>query len=286
MEKGKRVMKIGELERLSGVPRHTIHQYLRHGLLPPPARTGRTMAYYDDSHLERLAEIKRVKGSARVPIAFLKRVLGEAGAAGKEEAGEAAPGTGKAPGEARRRQIREAAFRVFLEKGYQGARVQDITAAAGISTGAFYIYYRDKRDLFMDTIDELIRDTVAGLEEVAAREGDLLKATAEIARFYIDNYGYFSGIINQLRGLMASAEPSARDKFASLHNRMADPIVREIRAAVEAGRIRDLDPELLARALMGMVEFLAILLTFDDRYTTDQAVSFLVDLFTKGVGRG
>lgn len=285
METARRRMKIGELERLSGVPRHTIHQYLRHGLLPPPARTGRTMAYYDDSHLMRLAEIKRVKGSARVPLAFLKRVLGEAGAAGKEEAGEAAAGTGKAPGEARRRQIREAAFRVFLEKGYQRARVQDIAAASGISTGTFYLYYRDKRDLFMDTIDELIQDTVSGLEEVAAREGDPIKAAAELARFYIDNYGYFSGIINQLRGLMASAEPSARDKFISLHNRMADPIVRELRAAAEREGIREVDPELLARALMGMVEFLAIRLTFDDRYTTDQAVSFLVDLLMRGVGR-
>lgn len=244
------------------------------------------MAYYHRSHLDRLAEIARVKGSARVPLAFLKRMLGEIESAEKGEGKGEDAGAEKAPGEERRRQIREAAVGVFLEKGYQRARIQDITAAAGISTGTFYLYYRDKRDLFMDAIDELIRGTVAGLEEVAAREGDPVRAAAAIAGFYIDSYGYFSGIINQLRGLMASAEPSAREKFVSLHNRMADPIVRELRAAMARGEIREVDPELLARALMGMVEFLAIRLSFDGRYTTDQAVSFLVDLLMKGVGRG
>ena len=277
-----RLLKMGDLERLSGVPRHTIHQYLRHGLLPPPMRTGRTMAYYDDSHLARLAEIVRVKGSARVPLAFLKKTLEESGAAERGGGGgEAAPD--KVAGASRRRQIRDAALEVFLAKGYQNARIQDITAAAGISTGAFYIYYRDKRELFMEAIDDLIQNTVEGLERTAAKEGDFFKAAVAIAHFYIESYGFFSGIINQLRGLMASAEPAAREKFIALHNRMADPIAREIRAAAARGVIRDLDPELLARAIMGMVEFLAIRLSFDQRYSPSQAVSFLLDLLLNGV---
>ncbi len=282
----KHLMRIGELERLSGVPRHTIHQYLRHGLLPPPVKTGKTMAYYDESHLARLSEIARVKGSARVPLAFLKRVLEESGGPEKERESEKATAmAGKEHEEAveaRRRRIRGAAFGVFLEKGYQRARIRDITEAAGISTGTFYIYYRDKRELFMEAIDDLIQGTVEELERAAAKEGDFLKAAATIARFYIENYGRFSAIINQLRGLMASAEPSARDAFVSLHNRMADPIVRQIRVAVERGTIRDLDPELLARAIMGMVEFLAIRLSFDDRYSPSQAVTFFLDLLLNG----
>jgi AcrR family transcriptional regulator/predicted DNA-binding transcriptional regulator AlpA len=290
MEREAALMKIGELEKLSGVPRYTIHQYLRNGLLPEPIRTGKTMAYYDDSHLELLQKIKGVKGSSRVPLSFLKKVLMEGGATGsKSDQGEPAVKTAeprKASAETRKRQIRDAAFKVFLERGYQHARIQDITAVAGISTGTFYLYYQDKREVFMDAIDEMIKNTVAGLEGAAAREGDFLKAVVATARFYMEDYGYFSGIINQLRGLMAAAEPSARDKFIALHNHMADPIMREIRSAARRGVIRDVDPELLARALMGMVEFLSIRLTFDDRYTSTQAISFLIDLVMNGLGAG
>ena len=62
-------MRIKELVKKSGVPRTTIHFYLRHGLLPPPHKTGRTMAYYDDYHLHRLQTIEKLKKGSRMPIA-------------------------------------------------------------------------------------------------------------------------------------------------------------------------------------------------------------------------
>ena len=54
-------MRIKELVERSGLPRTTIHFYLRHGLLHPPVKTGRTMAYYDKSHLDRLRKIQSLK---------------------------------------------------------------------------------------------------------------------------------------------------------------------------------------------------------------------------------
>jgi len=291
METEVRLLSMSELEKLSGVPRYTIHQYLRSGLLPEPLKTSRTMAYYSEVHLDRLRAIKGIKGSSRVPLSFLKKILDEEevaeGKSGREETGAKAPAEPhEAAMENRKRQIRDAALKVFLEQGYQHARIQDITTAAGISTGTFYIYYQNKRDLFMDAIDELISNTVAELEDAAAKEGDFLKAAVAVSHFYIENYGYFSGIINQLRGLMASAEPSAREKFIALHNSMADPIAREIRSAIRKGLIRDVDPELLARAIMGMVEFLSIYLSFDERHSAPQAISFVIDLVINGIGKG
>jgi hypothetical protein len=35
---------------------------------------------------------------------------------------------------------------------------------------------------------------------------------------------------------------------------------------------------------MGMVEFLAIYLSFDHRYTITQAISFIIDLILNGIG--
>jgi AcrR family transcriptional regulator/predicted DNA-binding transcriptional regulator AlpA len=282
----KRQLKIGELEGLSGVPRHTIHNYVRHGLLPEPVRTGKTMAYYDDSHLERLLAIQEVKGSSRVPLSFLHKLMADSDKT-KKVGGEQPEKTAeadKAPAVKRRQQIREAARRVFLEKGYQQARIEDITTAAGVSTGTFYIYFKDKQELFMEIIDELTRNTVASFEAMIEEEDDFQKRAVTTAQYYIENYEYFSGIINQLRGMMASTAPSAREKFVALHNQMADPIAGEIRAAIADGLIRDVDPELLARAIMGMVEFLAIFLSFNRHYTTPQVIPFMIDLIMNGIG--
>jgi DNA-binding transcriptional MerR regulator len=41
-----RPLRISDLEELTGIPRGTIHYYIREGLVSAPERTSKTMAYY------------------------------------------------------------------------------------------------------------------------------------------------------------------------------------------------------------------------------------------------
>jgi len=45
-----------------------------------------------------------------------------------------------------------AAVEVFVEQGYEGARVQDIARAAGLTTGAIYANFRGKSELLFEAI--------------------------------------------------------------------------------------------------------------------------------------
>src|SRR5258708_504144 len=53
--------------------------------------------------------------------------------------------------EAREGLLRAAAD-VFAERGYDGARVADIAAAAGVSNGAMYAHFASKADLMVDAL--------------------------------------------------------------------------------------------------------------------------------------
>lgn len=44
--------------------------------------------------------------------------------------------------------IHEIAFAEFLEKGFRGASLREIVKKAGVTTGAFYGYYKSKEELF------------------------------------------------------------------------------------------------------------------------------------------
>jgi AcrR family transcriptional regulator len=46
----------------------------------------------------------------------------------------------------------KAAARVFAEAGFDDAQTPDIAAAAGVSTGAFYRYFTDKRQIFLEVM--------------------------------------------------------------------------------------------------------------------------------------
>ena len=59
--------------------------------------------------------------------------------------------------EATRERLVAAAFEQIHRHGYQGARLDDILATAGVTKGALYHHFADKADLAYAVIDEVIR---------------------------------------------------------------------------------------------------------------------------------
>ena len=53
----------------------------------------------------------------------------------------------------RKKQILEAAHKIFIKKGYVKTTMDDIVVLSGLSKGALYHYYKSKKDLFLDLID-------------------------------------------------------------------------------------------------------------------------------------
>jgi DNA-binding transcriptional MerR regulator len=68
-------LRMAELSQRTGVPRETIHYYLREGLLPRPRKGGRTTAFYDEEHVERLRTIRRLREEKYLPLAVIRRLL-------------------------------------------------------------------------------------------------------------------------------------------------------------------------------------------------------------------
>lgn len=67
----------------------------------------------------------------------------------------------------RKRNVVNAAQRLFIEKGFQNTSIQDILEEAKISKGTFYNYFNSKRECLIAMIDN-------GLEEVKIRRRKLL----------------------------------------------------------------------------------------------------------------
>src|SRR4051812_45782018 len=63
--------------------------------------------------------------------------------------------------EERPKQILDAAFAVFAERGLAAARLEDIARRAGLSKGTIYLYFPNKEELFR----EVVRSTVIAFIE-------------------------------------------------------------------------------------------------------------------------
>jgi AcrR family transcriptional regulator len=85
------------------------------------------------------------------------------------------------PREEVRRRILRAATKVFLERGFNGATLDDIAAEAGFSKGAVYSNFDDKDSLFLALVDEEFAWRLDQLRAALESAPDGPDAGAEIA---------------------------------------------------------------------------------------------------------
>lgn len=81
--------------------------------------------------------------------------------------------------EARRRDVLDAAVRVFSQRGYRAASMQDIAARVGLSKPALYHYVQSKEQVLVELYEGVLEDSLASVRAIAAADGpavDLLRA--------------------------------------------------------------------------------------------------------------
>jgi AcrR family transcriptional regulator len=68
-------------------------------------------------------------------------------------------------GEKSRRKLLDAARKLFVERGYHDTRPQDISKAAGVGHGTFYLHFSDKRECFISFVDEAQEELQAAIDK-------------------------------------------------------------------------------------------------------------------------
>ena len=262
-------MRIGKLVEKSGISRSMIHFYLEK-ILHAPIKTSKTMAYYEESHLKRLKDIKRLKMDMKMPLEFLKKQLAALDKTANKKVAESDeeardPGINH-PKMMRIQQITQAGIKVFSQKGYHRTRVQDIIEDLDISTGTFYLYFKNKQDLFItvvrDVVNELVGDAAVKIKE----EADLMERLRIRGEVFFNNYTKYVEILSILRGEVPNDDGWAKQTLQHIYNELTKPLVREIQMALEQDLIYEVDPEMMAYNLFGLAEFATFRATLDQKY--------------------
>jgi len=145
-----------------------------------------------------------------------------------------------------------AARRVFLERGYHGASVDQIADAAGFSTGVVYSQFGGKADLFLALLEARISERAAGnaraVEGSAGDEGiaRLLEHAASV-----DGAEPEWGLLVIEFRVHAARDPELRRRYAAAHQRTLAGMERTVTGLYErAGQPPPLPPADLARLLV------------------------------------
>jgi AcrR family transcriptional regulator len=157
-------------------------------------------------------------------------------------------------GEATRRRILDAAEAVFGAKGYHAASVTEITQRAQVAQGTFYLYFHSKREIFLKLVEDLGIRLRTSMSAATRKSGNRL----DKERDGFEGFFAFALAHRQLYRIVQEADRLDQPTFQEYYAQLARPYARGLRRAMEAGEIREMDPEALAYALIGIGHFLAL----------------------------
>lgn len=175
-----------------------------------------------------------------------------------------------------RERILGAALEQFAERGYAAVSVDDVARSAGVTKGAVYYWFNDKDDLGRDLQREIYdRLTTASLHALDP-EQDAVTNMRRAFHVYLDELGSLGRARFFLRDAWTIPE---LDEGSRPVQEDATAVVRGVlTAAMARGEVVPLDPDALARVLMGAWgEATLHVLTTGERQPTVAVVAHLVE---------
>jgi AcrR family transcriptional regulator len=171
---------------------------------------------------------------------------------------------------------------VFAELGYDAAGVRDIVRATDLAAGTFYNYFPDKESVFRALVQEVGAEARRRVR--AAR-----RAAATPRAFVEDAYrAYFSFVVEDAaRAAFLTRNASAiRAMFEESEAPAGiDELAADLRTAIAAGLVPELDVELCAASMVAVALELGQRLTEQVSADVDGATRFATDLFLVGIVR-
>lgn len=131
-------------------------------------------------------------------------------------------GRGRAPDPQRVAQTREAilqsALTTFLERGFEGTRMVDVAARAGLAKGTLYLHFADKEALFEFVLQQIISEPLARLRDDVGPPNESFRRRLERLMMPLLHDFETSGRASVLRLIIA--EGARFPALADIHRRL------------------------------------------------------------------
>lgn len=158
--------------------------------------------------------------------------------------------------EAKREAILDAASKVFLEAGFEGASMAEIAKIVGGSKATLYSYFKSKEDLFIDVIHRAAHQQIDPLVEALSQDNDDLPKALQVFGEQVLSFMCAAPTIQSRRVVIA--ESGRTDIGRRFHeqgpkegmHKVAEFLARQM----DLGKLKKSDPLLAALQLAALLE--------------------------------
>ncbi|AZS13955.1 TetR/AcrR family transcriptional regulator [Paenibacillus lutimineralis] len=163
-----------------------------------------------------------------------------------------------------RNRLREAAMKLFGEKGYDGTALSEIAKEVGVKTPAIYAFYENKEDLFMTVFREamqlyntFIQELLKDQRSFGAKES-LHRVLTRQYEFYQQNPEASLIVLRYVIFPPTFLKETIEEAFLQSDELLTNIIEQLIKQGIEEGVIREQPVQLLVDAFLNLMDGLSM----------------------------
>jgi len=206
------------------------------------------------------------------------------------EHGEFKRGPGGRPtreeAERRHRSLLATAFRLFLEKGWDGVSVEEISRQSGVAKGFIYARYTDKGALFVEAIERLMADAIGTLHLAEPLPDDVEQGLCAFGRKLLDLVLQPEALAFHRQFIADAGRFPELAKLFVERNRLLDMMIEVLRTYADRGAIKLSEPRTMAEhfaiLVVGIPRMLALLVGREPPAAEERRLRAAVRLFLDG----
>ena len=184
---------------------------------------------------------------------------------------------------AREKEILAFAAKIFAEKGYDRATLQQIADAVGMKKGSLYYYISTKEDLLFQITDSMIdywiKEQEKMLKAAISPEEKLRQAMKTHVNLLAGDFERLCVFLHEYKSLT----PAWREKIIAKRNEYEDLFYQIIEEGIKTGAFRPLDVKVVTLAIMGMGNWLYQWYSPAGRLSIGQIDQVFYDLVMQGL---
>jgi AcrR family transcriptional regulator len=157
----------------------------------------------------------------------------------------------------RKAQILAAASRIFLKKGFETARMEEIAEEAGLSIGGLYWYFKSKEEVIFSLMDELINSDLNEQRALLEAPGSVMERLTQYVRSSVPSAQTLSPLFSDFYAL-GGRDPRVQVRFQTYFYTYRQIIAALLAQGIARGEFRSFDVNhgaiLFAALYEGMLE--------------------------------
>ena len=274
MEPKNKDLTVEEICEKAELSRSTLYQYVRMGLLHPPVKIAPNKLRYSRSHLKRLKEIKVLRNK-KIPLSDIKKKIKFS----------ASNGLGTQPvQDDLKLQIIKKSAEITSKKGFSNTTISDITGALKIGKGTFYLYFKSKEELFLESVKRLPEIVIPNFDsqpiETVKEYSDV---TMKRGMKMLETFSVFSGISSYSKFVLRGNDEALIQKAMAAIKTMCQPLEKEVQHGMEKGFLDDVNKEFYAYLLYQLGEATGYWLKMHPEYDERECISACMNIFLNGI---